>query len=734
MIRHIGQGNSMSDRMRTTEGAMAQSSVRIENAHYAVDVATSTGSVIQFRDKAGAFDLIAEPRLADSFRVLLPLPGVRCNYILGVEQDAPVIESTDESVRMHWAGPLRSECGSFDLKVTLRIELDGETVRFHSEVVNNTAHVIAEVWYASLGGMRGMGEGESGRDAKLFMPRETRGAISPIFRDFGNSRGQTLGVTGAEHAYCYPGFMCMPWVSLFHEGRGLAMYVAALEDVPRVKSVRLAIEPGVAERREGGNWPRVEEVGDLPLGLVMNWVHYPYTKPGETFTSCPIELRCHEGNWRDSSRLYGEWFRARYPVIEPGSTWIRRETAFLHTMFMLPEDNINLRFADVPNWAKEAKDRGVNHVMFAGWQIGGHDRGYPQYEPDPRLGTWEELKAAIEACHNVGVRASFFCNCQPIDMTTEWYGKELHKYRIMDPWGEQYFITNYWGMGTLSARNRFFTATPNTEMNPAHPEVRELLISRFRKLVEIGADGIHLDKFFQTPMDFNPRLKHTSPDRAHHEGILLFVEELFAACKAINPEFCISYEGGWDRLFSYTDTLWWGSADSVLKEIFPQMAFCAGVEQPYDYGKVNDAMLYGDNLLIGPGNYNRGLDYPPMQNLIAYIKELTRIRTELFDIVSLGAREEASQGLFREAEPTVTFSGSASIRWSVFRDVKSGRRVIVLANMGGESSRVSDLTLADTKSSACRVHEAFESPARRTFPLSLNIPPERVVFIESIVP
>src|SRR5439155_19018096 len=115
-----------------------------------------------------------------------------------------------------------------------------------------------------------------------------------------------------------------------------------------------------------------------------------------------------------------KWFDVRYKVIPRGSTWIRRETTFLHTMFMLPEDNINLMFRDMPRWGRDAKERGIEHVMLAGWQIGGHDRGYPYYTPDPRLGTWQELQDGIKACHDVGLKVSFFVNCQPVDITTEW--------------------------------------------------------------------------------------------------------------------------------------------------------------------------------------------------------------------------------------------------------------------------------------------------------------------------
>lgn len=701
----------------------------LENKTVRVALDPRSGAIVSFTDKIGGFDLIADARLAESFRLLLPLPDMRANYILGMEQKLSASEKTAKGLKLHWAGPLRNERGEFDLDVTLWIELVGEEIQFRCEVQNRTPHQLTEVWYAFLGGMRGFGRGDEGRDAELFLPRDNKAWRTPIFRDFGNSRGQQLGNLGGEHTYGYPGFMCMPWLSLFHTKQKRALYCAALEETPRVKAIRLSLDPGLAEKRADGNWPRPEEVGDLPFGMTMNWVHFPFTKPGETFTSAPIVMRFHDGGWRESANIYRQWFAAKYRVIKPGSTWIRRETAFLHTMFMLPEDNINLRFTDIPTWAKNARDRGVNHLMIAGWQVGGHDRGYPYYTPDPRLGTWEELQAGIRAAHDLGMRVSFFVNCQPVDMTTEWYRNELHKYRVLDPYGVQYFVTNYWGMGTLSARTRFLTATPNSEMNPAHPEVRALLIRQFRRLIEIGADGLHFDKFFQTPFDFNPLLKGTSPDRAHHEGVLKFTEELFATCRAVNPEFCISYEGGFDRLFQYADTLWWGNGDdTALKAVFPQMAFISGIEQPWDYNKVNRAVLQGENFLLGPANYNRGMDYPPMQKLFAYMAELTRIRRELFDIVSLGERLDASDGVFRREEPLVKFAGANNVRWTLFRDPNTGGRALVLANMGLAPVAVSDLQLEAAKGT-CRIYQPFEPMQTVRLPLTLELAPERLVFV-----
>src|SRR5208337_2243289 len=62
--------------------------VAIENGLYRLEVDAERGLIQRIFDKAGKVELIAEPRLADNFRLLLPLPGLEANYIFGPEQQA----------------------------------------------------------------------------------------------------------------------------------------------------------------------------------------------------------------------------------------------------------------------------------------------------------------------------------------------------------------------------------------------------------------------------------------------------------------------------------------------------------------------------------------------------------------------------------------------------------------------------------------------------------------------
>jgi len=254
----------------------------LENESYHVEVDAEAGRLISVVDRPRRFELIAEPALAGNFRLLLPLPDTGCNYINGCEQTLSSCDVSDNCMTLTWRGPLNSQYGAYDLDVVMRIALVDQAIEFTCDVRNGTEHKLAEVWYPVFGGMMGLGSEDVRRETIALVPLSNEHWKQNIFADFGDTRGQTLGVPGGEHSFCYPGFMPMPWVSLYNPALDCGLYVAALEDTPRVKMLRFALDAGMGRLRPHGNWPRPGE-HDGPIGLEMNWTHNPFSPPGETF-------------------------------------------------------------------------------------------------------------------------------------------------------------------------------------------------------------------------------------------------------------------------------------------------------------------------------------------------------------------------------------------------------------------------------------------------------------------
>ena len=500
------------------------------------------------------------------------------------------------------------------------------------------------------------------------------------------------------------------------------VYYACHDTTPRVNTLRLEMHPGLARNRLSGNWPSDEEIeamrDEYPPGLVMHWVHMPDTPPGEAFGSPPVVLRFHDGDWHTAAGIYRTWFRSQFPVRGAREGWLRQEQAVQDAMFLLPEGNTMLTFKDIPEWAKGAKDFGVGTVMISGWNVGGHDNQYPDYTPDPRLGTWEELEEAIQECHRLGVRVLFFANIQAVVCSTEDYENSLQQFRVMNARGQTRAAG--WGMGTLGARMGL-TCPPISSCDPGFPEYRKIIVDRMLKLAEIGADGIHYDKVGAGDLDFNPDLP-LPVDQAHPTGIIKCIEETLAACRAIRPDFCLGVESHWDRLLSTCDAwwLWYDMLDHVpvLKYTFPEFFPTFAVVQPWDYNNVNNAVRYGYQILVGPVRYSASMSDEQSRPISAYIREVIRIREELKDTLLFGEFLDNLE---------VTVEAGEHVKYSTHRNPDTGKRACVLVNLGEDEKRVE--VAFDGPPSPARIYRPFEEVQGIKLPAMLLVPGERLVIV-----
>jgi hypothetical protein len=114
------------------------------------------------------------------------------------------------------------------------------------------------------------------------------------------------------------------------------------------------------------------------------------------------------------------------------------------------------------------------------------------------------------------------------------------------------------------------TTERRSVLNPGLPEYRKILVPQTRALAELGADGIHVGRFFGRPLDFNPRSDLT-PDQVTWQGGLSTLSAMLAAGRENNPNFMLFSDTASDWLmtvtpFSGTEA----PARSPLRTAFPQ--------------------------------------------------------------------------------------------------------------------------------------------------------------------
>ena len=300
-------------------------------------------------------------------------------------------------------------------------------------------------------------------------------------------------------------------------------------------------------------------------------------------------------------------------------------------------------------------------------------------------------------------------------MDNEWFRRELYQYTQSK---DRPTIGYGWGMGTLAARMGL-TKRLMVSASPSYPEFRRILVNRFRKLAEVGADGIHIDKMVMAGgLEFGTPL---SPDQSSWGGTYFCLQEIAKACREINPDFCIGTEVQWDGVLPFGGVTWWDGPE-VWKRTFPEWTAVQGVNMAFGYIPVNNGVRLGRQLLIGPNHWTRSMGSEGWRSLSAYIGEINRIREALKETIYLGEYlgDEQIQ-LEKPANPHFAYS--------VFRNTRTGRRACILVNNGSLPSRCKVRAFDGSKSGEVEVHQPFAPTRRTTLPVEVMIPNESIVVV-----
>jgi len=360
-----------------------------------------------------------------------------------------------------------------------------------------------------------------------------------------------------------------------------------------------------------------------------------------------------------------------------------------------------------------------------GWDIGGIDRGYPQYSPDPHLGTKEEFKKALADIRAIGVHPLIFTNIQFADTATPLFRNELSRYAVEGRWAPDWAI---YGFGENTASARIGLARSNaTFVSPSHPKFREFLLKQYAELVEDGADGFQLDKTNITgALDFNPRLQ-VSPDKSLICGVISTFQELLRTARKINPEFSIASETMADRTLPYIDVSYMRMGridmDPAYRYTFPEWTGTIFGESPGDFTPMNNGMRYGLVWALAPRHYNDSIDEPLTRPLARYVQELIRIRTQYQDLLFLGRFNDTIGA---------TVTGNLDIRYSVFTSLQPAdkRKACVVVNFG-DKDEVAAVTFDGPANQEVEICAPFEPNRKDVLPIRLNIPPHRCVVLVS---
>jgi hypothetical protein len=669
-------------------------------------------------------EVIGEPRLGENFRILVPQKGYEANYFNSRDQSVSHIEATPDGVLCTYDS-LKNDRETLPVKVRYRMEAvdtqAGGQIHFSITVDNPTDRKLAEVMYGIIGGQKGIGDR---LETESMVPGANNNLSPVLFSRFrpGFFGGGNFGIPYDSVYFTYPGEMPMGWIDFYNRKADIGYYYADQDPDTRLTLLDFELRPYAKGAEIKDNWPSPSELpAGEPIGLTMGWVTMPYLSNG-TFIAGPVTLQVHQGDWHEASRIYRSWFDQHF-TVQRAPDWLRKENAWQSIILSNSEDVIAHRFDELPKLAADAKKYGITTFEILGWDIGGIDRGYPQYLPDPRLGTPEEFRKALAEIRAMGVHPLIFTNVDVADTATPIFQNKLKQYAVNGRWAPDWPLVG-WGEGTISARAGL-TPSYMTLVSPSHPEFRKLEMDQYLQLVRDGAEGFQIDKSGgSNRLDFNMQLT-VSPDKSLVPGILETFQELLTKAREIHPGFSLAAETWSDRALPYVDVSYMRMGDidigsPVLKYTFPEWTATIFGESPGDYNEMNNGMRYGFVWDLAPRHYNESVDEPLTRPLARYVSELIRIRKEYADLLFLG-RFNDTMG--------ATVHGGPYIRYSVFKQLQTGRsgEACVVVNFDTTPQQVK--VSLDGLSGNAVVARPFQPDQTVNLPARLTIPPHGLAVV-----
>lgn len=653
----------------------------LENESLRLEFDRTTGALVGLTAVETGWRLLDRPPLGLSFRLLLPLPEQRDNQVFGEKQTLSHVSVKDKgNAYFVWDGVTSEHGGRHDIKLSLEVSLTKRQALFALTIENNSGLVVENVYCPYLGDVQHPPQEEW---FKTFLYTYATAQQWPLWPTFDNKRGY-FGVdypTQLSNSNHSAGAPMSPFILLRGAEQGL--YAGVYEPSAELVVWHAELRPGYGQAIDS-RVPPAASIGGIDVATRFAAVHVPYIQPGETRRLTPIALEAFRGGWQQGVDIYKRW-RSSWMSTPEVPQWAREPHAWQQLHINSPEDELRIRFRDLPQIGAECARHGVSAIQLVGWNDGGQDRGNPSHDPDPKLGTFAELKEAIAKVQAMGVKMVLFAKFTWADRASARFRNALIRLAVKDPFGDYYHYQGY----------QYQTVTQLLDINTTRlipmcflsEGYLRVCDEEFVKMVELGADGILFDEC----LHHTPALFCFDATHGHRYGAPVYANdrELIHRFARRAPDgFLFAGEACYDWEFeayhlSYHRS-WSKEHIPLSRYMLPDIPLMTAVTGFDDRHMINQCLLYRYIISYEPYNFKGRLDDYPLTT--AYGKQMDALRTE--------RREYFWDGEFRdEVGARVTCNGQPHHPYAVFVNRKNGSSGVVVANYSESETITVAITL-----------------------------------------
>lgn len=484
--------------MSSTQQIKNERSIELTNGRFRLVIDKSNGSIVRIEDrKIGLVHLDSrrdgrnDGRL---MRVIVPSNIWSSRYADSQDAPKPKIQCSAHGIRITYP-KLLAHRETTGVSAVVRIDMppDTDEACFTLKLENQGSTPVTEVIFPIIGGWTGIGG--KGKDKMIL------GAFTefdphsfPIIIDAPYARFRQ------RKFFPYPVCLYAPWVDLSGPGGGIS-YINYM-DKPINGGVYLENLAGYTSG----------------LRLAFGWTHWPLIKNGETWTSSPIAISLHGGDWRDTADKYNKWVDTWFSPA-PGPRSDRVSIGF-QNVFLRGFDGTPIRGLEtIPEIARVGRKYGVNQLCIWDYMMLGNYTKYADvdlldYTDEEKETLRKGLCLAKKERTNVSALINFRCT----NPMSTLYKKESYTEVMRNFDGS--IRTESWASSHYHANPRPIHFGPISYiLNPRSEGYQRRVLRQTQEYINLGFTSMFFDQPFEVYPDYNLKHKNASPDDVY-EGCL----------------------------------------------------------------------------------------------------------------------------------------------------------------------------------------------------------------------
>lgn len=671
---------------------------------------SETGAITRLENLETRWVIDRRAALGISFRMHAPAADRRFNYIYGRKQRAVITRVSASELHFHWTNLNSENAGTlpitFDAVVTLK---DGK-LTFSGKLINNSNLTVETVEYPYLGDLNSPAKNVSINARTMWY-----GGLESeeIYPNFDNRKGYWGVFNPTKTKGSHRSLYC-----LLQTSANQGLYVGVQEPNQRYL-VEYTWEQNPANISSiNGLVPQSDEISGITVNTTFRLCHFLFAAPKSTTNLIPIMFTTYKGDWQAGVDIYKEWRKTWFKKLHTPD-WVNNVNSWLQLQINSPEDDWRVSYKDLYKYGKECADNGVTGIQLVGWNKLGQDGNDPSQDFDPRLGTWDDLRDAIQKIEALGVHIILFGKINWADKTTDLYKKELYKYEAKDPYGIPYEQGGY----------SYYTPTQLAGINNHrrsimdfnNPGYQQYMEKEFKKVVDLGASGW----LFDENCHHGPALYNFANANGYASPTFMYGADtkMGAIINKVafekNPDFLFAGEGHMDWLLQNYQCSYFRiglnatPVDRYIDSETPLVVAATGVD---DREKLNLILMYKYIISYEPYFFKGHVTDFPMT--LSYGKKIDDLRRKY--------KQWIWDAEFRDVLGAKV-SANGSYRYSVFQTA-TGKKTVIVANFEKDKSIRAKVTLDGKKTSLFNtVSPENQNPVSNNG--EVNIPARSVVVL-----